>query len=350
MCEQDNHPGIAKCYPLITIGIPTYNRAALVRKCIEGAFAQTYANIDVMVSDNASTDDTLDVLRSIKDPRLRILTSPTNVGAIENFSRCIREAKGDYLVLLSDDNFLDTTFLERSAIMIRAEPGLPIVLAAYRNLVINEFDKSEQRIIPPILSRKLSTGILDGIDVFEEYCHGSIAADSLSVVVRTDILRNNNHYNKKEYTCACDKATWMPALLEGRVGLINEPCATYLIHDSSISSSIAADDRINEFDKAMKEIAAIAARRFSDGVTQDKIKKLSLTYLSYQVAVTLVIYRRAGANLTDVVTSLWNWRAILKQCTLLDFMSTMRLRSLARILLPKALVRLSIAFGLDRRF
>ena len=53
-----------------------------------------------------------------------------------------------------------------------------------------------------------------------------------------------------------------PRFLKDASGLINEPCATYLIHDSSISTSIAADDRIDEFDQAMKEISAIAARLF----------------------------------------------------------------------------------------
>ena len=84
MCNQSDF-GTQSNYPLITVGIPTYNRAALVKSCIESAFAQTYPNIEVMVSDNASTDDTLAVLNSIKDQRLRILTSSKNVGAIEKF-------------------------------------------------------------------------------------------------------------------------------------------------------------------------------------------------------------------------------------------------------------------------
>ena len=345
--REQNNTGTQSNYPLITIGIPTYNRAALVKGCVENALAQTYPNIEVMVSDNASTDDTLTVLNSIRDERLRILTNPKNVGAVENFSKCIREARGDYLVLLSDDNFLDATFLEKCARMIRAEPSLPIVLAAYDNLVMDEFYNNERRIVPAILSKNLSTGIWDGLEVFKEYCHGRISADSLSVVVRTDILRDNNRYSK-DYKCACDKATWMPALLEGRAGLINERCATYLIHDSNVSTTIAADDRLNEVNQAMKEISTAAARKFTDPAAQHEIKRLTLLYLAYQVMVTLVLYRRAGANLTDVFRKLWNWRAILAQCTLMDFVTTVRLRSLGRILLPKPMVRLSMALGLDK--
>ncbi len=54
-------------YPLITIAIPTYNRSGLVKSCVENALAQSYRNIDVMVSDNASPDDTLAVLKTVND-------------------------------------------------------------------------------------------------------------------------------------------------------------------------------------------------------------------------------------------------------------------------------------------
>jgi glycosyltransferase involved in cell wall biosynthesis len=340
--------GSQSSYPLITIGIPTYNRAALVKSCVESVFAQTYPNIEVMVSDNASTDDTLAALASIKDERLRVLTNRNNVGAIGNFSKCIREARGDYLVLLSDDNFWDdATFLERCALMIRAEPGLPIVVAAHDHLVMDEFHDKDRRIVPAILSKKLATGIWDGIDVFKECCHGRISAGSLSVVVRTDVLRDNNRYCE-EYNHAHDTATWMPALLEGRAGLINERCGTYLIHGSSISTTIAADDWINDYKKAMEEISAKAWRKFHDRAKRHQVRRLTLRYLAYQAVITLVLYRREGAKLSDVAGKLWAWRTILAQCTLMDFMATARLRSVGRILLPTPVVRLSMALGLDR--
>ena len=254
MSEENNFTAQSD-YPLITIGIPTYNRALLLKECVTGALAQSYQNIEVLVSDNASTDDTLAVLSSINDTRLRVITNPKNLGAVENFSKCIREATGDYLVLLSDDNFLDKDFLERCVQMIRSEPGLPIVLASYDNLVMDEFRENERRVVPAILSKKLSTGIWSGIDILREYFHGRISADSLSVVVRTNVLRQNNRYTK-EYPFAPDKATWIPALLEGRAGLINERCATYLVHGSSLSSQISADDRLRDFCKMMDEISA----------------------------------------------------------------------------------------------
>jgi len=349
LVSEDSNPHSQSKYPFITIAIPTYNRASLVKSCVENALAQTYQNIEVMVSDNASPDETLAVLKTIKDKRLRVLTNPENVGAIGNHAKCLREARGDYLVLVSDDNFLNADFLEKCARMIRAEPGLPIVMASYDNLVMNEFGQDQRRIVPAILSKKLSTGIWDGTKVLEEYFHGRIAADCLSVVVRTDILRRNNHYTD-EYRVAPDKATWIPALLEGRAGLINECCATYMVHDSSLSSRLTADDRVADFCKMMDEISAAATQKFPDRATQRQIRKLSLRYLAYQVMVTLVLYRREGASLTNVVKKFWEWRTNLRQCRLMDFVATARLRTLGRILLPTPVIRWSVALRLDRIF
>ena len=227
-------------YPLITIGIPTYNRASLVKNCVANALAQSYQNIEVLVSDNASTDDTLAILKSVNDERLRVLVSPENIGAVKNFAKCVREARGDYLVLVSDDNILDPAFLEKCVRLIKLEPDIPIVLAGYDNLVMDEFSKNERRLVPAILSKNLSTGIWDGTEVLREYLHGRISAQTLSSIIRTDILRRNAGEFIK-HPCCGDEAIWIPVLLEGRAGLVNERCATYLAHNFSLSARLPPD-------------------------------------------------------------------------------------------------------------
>jgi glycosyltransferase involved in cell wall biosynthesis len=333
-------------YPLITIGIPTRNRAPLLTTCVASVLAQSYRSIEVLVSDNASTDDTLAALKAVDDKRLRVVTAAENIGAAGNFARCISEARGDYLVLLSDDNFLDPSFLEKCARLIRTEPGLPIVVAAYDVMVLDEYAANERRRVRGAVSKTLSAGLWDGADILREYLNGRIAADSLSVVVRTDILRRNNRYGG--YRCAGDKATWMPALLEGRAGLINEPCALYLAHGSSLSAEIPPDQRMEEFCAAMTELSAAADRTVSDPARRAELRELPWRYLAYQTMVTLVLYRRAGASLAELVRKLRDWRPLLARCTLRDFLATARLRSWGRIILPPALTRWSIALGLDR--
>lgn len=334
-------------YPFITIAIPTRNRASLVKSCVTSALAQTYQNIEVFVSDNASTDDTLATLGAIKNDKLRVMTNPENVGLVGNFNNCIREAKGDYIVLMSDDNTLDPEFLEKCVRLARMEPNIPIVLAAYDILVMDEFAANETRVVPAVLSKKLSTGNWDGTQILEEYLHGRISAQSLSSIIRTDILRRNGGY-PSAHPYACDEAIWIPVLLEGRAGLVNERCATYIAHGSSVSARLSPDDRVNDLHEVMKEISVIAERKISDGATRHRIQTLTMRYVVFQAMITLVLYRRAGAGLSDVVRKFWDWRKLLKECTWVDLITTVRLRSLARILMPTPVVRLSIALGLDR--
>jgi glycosyltransferase involved in cell wall biosynthesis len=334
-------------YPLITIGIPTYNRAALLKKCVASVFAQSYQNIEVLVSDNASTDDTLATLKSFDNEKLRVLTSPVNVGAVNNFDKCLREAKGDYLVLVSDDNILDPAFLEKCVRLIKMEPGIPIVAAAYDILVMDEFFENERRVVPAVLSKKLWTGIWDGTEILREYLNGRISAQLLSSTIRTDILRRNGY---SQHPCAGDEATWIPVLLEGRAGLVNERCATYKVHGSSLSAGFTPDDRVSDLCDVMKEISVVAEQKISDRATRSEIQKLTWRFVAYQAMITLLLYRRAGASVIDIIRKLWSWRTLLKQCTLMDFITTLRFRTLGRILLPAPVIRWSIALRLDRLF
>lgn len=99
--------------PLVTIGIPTYNRADnYLPNAITSALTQTYHNIEVIVSDNCSTDNTEELVRSISDSRLRYIRPETNIGSNGNFNFCLRAAKGEYFLLLCDDDLIDHDFIE----------------------------------------------------------------------------------------------------------------------------------------------------------------------------------------------------------------------------------------------
>lgn len=98
--------------PLVTIAIPTYNRAnSFLPIALTSALAQTYPRLEVLVSDNASSDDTASFMREhAGEPRLRYLRHEVNVGAHENYNYCLSQARGDYFLLLHDDDAIDADF------------------------------------------------------------------------------------------------------------------------------------------------------------------------------------------------------------------------------------------------
>lgn len=104
-------------FPLVSVIITSYNRAQFIGKAIESALMQDYPNLEVIVSDNCSTDNSDAVIRSyLKDNRVKYFKSTTNMGMIPNFQKAIEQlASGDYLTFISSDDFLiNKSFISES--------------------------------------------------------------------------------------------------------------------------------------------------------------------------------------------------------------------------------------------
>lgn len=98
--------------PVFTVVIPTYNRAKIIGRTLQSVFDQDFANFEVVVVDDGSTDDTIEFVKSIKDPRLRLITQRnTGGGAARNAG--IREAKGHLIALLDSDDLFMPSKLRR---------------------------------------------------------------------------------------------------------------------------------------------------------------------------------------------------------------------------------------------
>lgn len=98
--------------PLVTIAIPTYNRAgSYLPAALGSALAQEYPHLEVIVADNASSDETPCLMQRVRDARLRYLRHTVNIGAHDNYNFCLNRARGDYFLLLHDDDMIDHDFV-----------------------------------------------------------------------------------------------------------------------------------------------------------------------------------------------------------------------------------------------
>jgi glycosyltransferase involved in cell wall biosynthesis len=115
---------------LVSVCVPTYNRAAILTQTLDTLLAQDYPNFELVVADNASTDETEAVCRgyAARDPRIRYHRNETNLGLIGNFNRVIELARGEYMVIAGDDDLYESHFLSRLVPVLDAEPQ--VVLSA----------------------------------------------------------------------------------------------------------------------------------------------------------------------------------------------------------------------------
>ena len=101
--------------PLVSILIPTYNRQDFILECIDSALNQTYKNIEIIISDNCSTDQTLEICKaaSQKDSRIKVVSTLTNLGPVANWLNCFTNSSGQYIKLLFSDDLLAKDCIER---------------------------------------------------------------------------------------------------------------------------------------------------------------------------------------------------------------------------------------------
>ena len=115
--------------PLVIIGIPTYNRAAMLRRAIESALGQDYPAIEVIISDNASTDETQDICQEFtkKDDRVTYIRQAANIGAVANFSEVLKRATCEYFMWLGDDDWVDPIYISHCVSVLIDDPDMALV-------------------------------------------------------------------------------------------------------------------------------------------------------------------------------------------------------------------------------
>jgi len=92
--------------PFFSIVIPTYNRASYLKIAIRSILRQDFDNYEIVISDNASADNTAKVCQSFKDKRIRYVKNKVNIGFNRNLYKVIKLALGNYIFILGDDDFI----------------------------------------------------------------------------------------------------------------------------------------------------------------------------------------------------------------------------------------------------
>ncbi|GAB1539860.1 glycosyltransferase family 2 protein [Scytonema sp. NUACC21] len=99
--------------PKVSVIIPAYNTSRYIKRAIESVLAQTEQNFEVIVVDDASTDNTVEIVNSFYDPRIKLLVNEVNKGPSYSRNRGFKEAKSEWIALLDSDDWYTPKRLER---------------------------------------------------------------------------------------------------------------------------------------------------------------------------------------------------------------------------------------------
>lgn len=208
--------------PKISICIPTLNRAYLLRQAIESVLANTFQDIEVVVSDNQSTDSTEEVVKELRDDRVRYFRQTEQVPIVANWSAALFHARGEYAMKLDDDDSLEPEFIARTVAFLDAHPEVSIVFTAH--YVDHPPGQREAMIDRGFFGgRSVAPGL--------EYCRGILLHERLPInhksagVFRLEAARQINYFN----LCREDVLFTTAMAAQGDVGYIPIPLFHYNI-------------------------------------------------------------------------------------------------------------------------
>jgi len=118
--------------PLVSVGVPVFNGARFLPRALDALLAQHWPSLEIIISDNASTDGTSAIADqyAARDPRVRVLRWPANVGVSRNFSRVLEEASGEYFMWAACDDWWSPAFVPSLVGALEQAPSAVVAMSA----------------------------------------------------------------------------------------------------------------------------------------------------------------------------------------------------------------------------
>ncbi|PXA70119.1 glycosyltransferase family 2 protein [Cryobacterium arcticum] len=223
--------------PLVSIVIPAYNNADYLDDTMKSVLGQTYTNLEVIVSDHASSDDTWSVMqRYSSDPRVTLLHTEGGGGALRNWNRVSQAATGELIKLVCGDDLLYPTIVAQQVAALIAEPTA-VLAASPRDIV-------DANGVPVIKNRGLAglTGVHDGtVAVRKTVTSGTnIFGEPGCVMMRRSVLEKVGWWDSR-WPYLIDETSYSLVLLEGKFVGVPGSLAGFRISDSQWSVRLVAE-------------------------------------------------------------------------------------------------------------
>ena len=232
----------ADLFPLVNIFIPTFNRPKYFREALESALNQTYRNIEIVISDDSTNDDTENLIQSyLGDARIKYFRN-RGFTAKQNwdFLRGYNNPAAEYVNWLMDDDLFYPAKIEKMLEVYRNNPDISLVTSA-KNIL-----DADGRIVGNTKSVFGQDTKLSGDEAGKLlFLWDNYIGETTTVLIRKKFLRNNDlcwRGDEHEAFCLSDVSTWLQLLTQGNMFRFNECLSAFRIHsaqDGQSTSTVA---------------------------------------------------------------------------------------------------------------
>lgn len=245
--------------PKVTIAIPTIGRMGYFEETIKSAINQTYEDIEIIISDNASTDETQVICRSYSDnSRITYFRQNDRLSMVDNWNFLLTKATGKYFLLLSDDDLLEENMIKQFITELEKFKDNDVSLAYCPVKYIDQDGKYTSR-------SSNSPVIEDGYSFIKASLLYERTVFSSSALMNTEILKTNYGFDKSSQF-GTDMIARFNIAANHEVICINIPMVKYRRHSNSLSNSLQAVKSHENLFKYLKSDKFIYNNSLSDEI------------------------------------------------------------------------------------
>ena len=217
--------------PLVSVCIPAYNSGDTILETITSVLRQTYRNLELIVVDDRSTDNTMQVLEQISDERLKVYRNEKNLGMAGNWNRCLELCSGEYLKLLCADDLIHETLIAREVELMEANPEALLVQTDTR--FIDIYGKTTG-----FYRRYHKRGLVNG----KEACRFSVFTRDYLGAPLANLIRRSA-YEKyggfdPSFVYIIDYDFYMKLACKGKIYILHEPLNSFRIRSDSNTGQV----------------------------------------------------------------------------------------------------------------
>lgn len=221
--------------PIVSVCIPTYNGDKYIKDTVNSVLSQKVKNIEIIISDDCSSDTTESICRNFSDKRIKYFRHSKNIGPKENWNFCLQRATGKYYKLLPHDDLLLEDSLVKQVKALEDDFNKEIALVIGSRMIINSNGDTLMGRVP--LGSKSKR--FSGTDLVRKCLRNgsNIIGEPGNGLVRTELAKQISSYDDT-YPYTIDLDFWFKILNFGDAEYINIPTSAFRIHENSWSSMI----------------------------------------------------------------------------------------------------------------
>jgi glycosyltransferase involved in cell wall biosynthesis len=252
----------------VSICIPTYNGSAYLPETFESVLVQTYSNFEVLVVDDHSTDETINIVQSYieRDARVRLIQNPRNLGLVNNWNRCIKMAKGEWIKFVFQDDLIAPDCIEKMINFLSKSPEKEKVIFCKRDFFFNDVSRlnnfdlemKDVNFFWDVFPNKIRIKPIDTIKMIIKLSDRNIFGEPTSFLIHKKIFDKLGLFDESFHQI-CDLELWLRMGVNFQILMIPETLAYFRIHENSTTNANRREqwlqirylDRIRLFNKFM---------------------------------------------------------------------------------------------------